>query len=653
VFSRNLHLGGNHHRFFIKLEWLSFPLSVKIRKSRLGSSSRLRERIAFVRLMAASNARAVVTSLTTADQFLDCIRKSQLVEEARLAGFLEAIGANEGGTLSPEQLADRLIADGLLTHFQARQLLRSRWQGFLLGGKYRILELLGSGGMGRVFLCEHARLGIPIAVKVLPPEKMDDEAVLARFHREARAAATLSHPNLVRAFDIDDDGDFSFIVMEYVHGHSLQRLVEDRGAFSVSRAVSCIRQAARGLQHFCEQGLVHRDIKPGNILLDRQGTIKVLDMGLARFFRDTQDRLTQEHMRGSVLGTADYLAPEQALDSHQVTIQADVYSLGATFYFLLAGRAPFEEGTITQKMLWHQVRQPPPLRTWRDDVPAELEAILLRMMAKEPAQRFASPAEVVEALGPWDQPCPPLREEDLPPLCPAVQRLLNRTPPPASCCPPRLPASSCASLSPGEGILTEPLDSNASSVLESVSVTPVTPLPDPAGTLAPPARSFWRRYRLWTAAALLVPFLAWGGYRSYVRFFPPAPGPARSPHLKGFDPLAGINPGSMIPDYLAVGQVGQTRTVRLTVRDRERNEAGTIFLYSGLARNDTKAKVFTIAIPSAARAAFKRAGIADPYVFFMGQTIDVKGPVKYLTEGFNRPGIEAMEPGQIQFVNPE
>jgi hypothetical protein len=109
----------------------------------------------------------------------------------------------------------------------------------------------------------------------------------------------------------------------------------------------------------------------------------------------------------------------------------------------------------------------------------------------------------------------------------------------------------------------------------------------------------------------------------------------------------------MIPDYLAVGQVGQTRTVRLTVRDRERNEAGTIFLYSGLARNDTKAKVFTIAIPSAARAAFKRAGIADPYVFFMGQTIDVKGPVKYLTEGFNRPGIEAMEPGQIQFVNPE
>src|SRR5579871_3886457 len=166
-----------------------------------------------------------MTILTSAEQFRVCLRKSQLVDEARLAAFLEQISAGEGETLPPQELADRLISEGLLTHFQARQLLRARWQGFLLGGKYRILELLGSGGMGRVFLCEHTRLGIPIAVKVLPPEKMADEAVLARFHREARAAASLSHPNLVRAFDIDEDGDFAFIVMEYVHGYSLQRLV--------------------------------------------------------------------------------------------------------------------------------------------------------------------------------------------------------------------------------------------------------------------------------------------------------------------------------------------------------------------------------------------------------------------------------------------
>ncbi|HTU20597.1 MAG TPA: serine/threonine-protein kinase [Gemmataceae bacterium] len=593
-----------------------------------------------------------MTSPSSADQFLECLRKSQLVDEARLAGFLEAIDASAGGTLTAEQLADRLIADGLLTHFQARQLMRSRWQGFLLGGKYRILELLGSGGMGRVFLCEHIRLGTPIAVKVLPPEKVVDAAVLARFHREARAAATLSHPNLVRAFDIGDDADFEFIVMEYVHGHSLQQLVEDRGAFTFSRAVSCICQAARGLQHFCEQGLIHRDIKPGNILLDRQGTVKILDMGLARFFRDTQDKLTQEHMRGSILGTADYLAPEQVLDSHQVNIQADIYSLGATFYFLLAGRAPFEDGTIAQKMLWHQVRQPPSIRSGRDDVPDELEAVLMRMMAKEPADRFASPAEVVAALAPWDGPCPLLKEDELPSLCPAVQRFLNRTTTPEAfqLSPP---PSSCGSPSSGKSILSEPLDDKASSVVESVSNT-FAATPPPLSILAPPTRNLRRKHVLgMTGVMLLVVILTVWGYRGYVRFFPPAPGPISPPQLEGFDPLAGLNPRSVIPDYLAAGQIGQTRTVRLTVRARERDADGSVFLYSSLVRANTKAKVFAIAIPNSARAAFKRAGVGDPYQFYMGQTIDVKGSVKYLTEGFNRPGIEATESGQIQLVNPE
>ncbi len=419
----------------------------------------------------------------------------------------------------------------------------------------------------------------------------------------------------MRAFDIDDDADFAFIVMEYVHGHSLQRLVEERGPFSVSRAVSCIRQAARGLHHFCEQGLVHRDIKPGNILLDRHGTIKILDMGLVRFFGDTQDKLTQEHMGGSILGTADYLAPEQALDSHQVNIQADIYSLGATFYFLLVGHPPFADGTIAQKMLWHQMRQPPSLRERRGDVPAELESILLRMMAKDPTERLASPAEVVAALNPWDQPCSLLGEEELPRLCPAVQRLLNRASPPEA-------------IQPG------------------TSPTFVPTLPRPTHTLR-------RRPVIVTAGAMLLfAALAWVVYRAYVQFFPPAPGPISPPQLKGFDPLAGINPSSVIPDYLAVGQIGQTRTVRLTVRDRERDADGTIFLFSGLARNDTKAKLFTISIPSSARVAFKKAGIVDPYQFYMGQTIDVKGIVKYLTEGFGRPGIEVTDPGRIQLVNP-
>jgi hypothetical protein len=200
--------------------------------------------------------------------------------------------------------------------------------------------------------------------------------------------------------------------------------------------------------------------------------------------------------------------------------------------------------------------------------------------------------------------------------------------------------------------LTAPLDDDAGRLPESVSVAlPVTPAP--AATFSKPVSKRRPRPLAWLTGVLLLVCLSWGGYRGYVRFFPPALRPASPPQLKGFDPLAGINPGSVIPDYLAVGQIGQTRTVRLTVRDREHDDDGTIFLYSSLARGDTKAKVFTIAIPSASRPAFKRAGIADPYTFFMGQTIDVKGSVKYLTEGFNRPGIEATEPSQIQLVNPE
>src|SRR5262249_33422073 len=154
-----------------------------------------------------------------------------------------------------------------------------------------------------------------------------DPVALERFHREARAAATLAHPNLVRAFDVDEDGDFSFIVMEYVHGQSLQRLEQDRGPCPVRPAAPCARPAALELHNSHEHGRVHRDIKPGNILLDRHGTVKVLDMGLARFFHDTQDKLTEEYNGGSILGTADYLAPEQALDSHHATTQADIYSL--------------------------------------------------------------------------------------------------------------------------------------------------------------------------------------------------------------------------------------------------------------------------------------------------------------------------------------
>src|SRR4029077_4492645 len=164
------------------------------------------------------------------------------------------------------------------------------------------------------------------------------------------------------AYDIDSDNKMHFLVMEYVDGSSLHEIVKRFGPMDVTRAAHYMAQAACGLQHAHEAGIVHRDIKPGNLLVDRSGTVKILDMGLARFFHDDRDELTKQYDAGSVLGTADYLAPEQALDSQPVDTRAHIYSLGATLYFMLAGKSPFQAGTVAQKLIWHQVRQPKPIR---------------------------------------------------------------------------------------------------------------------------------------------------------------------------------------------------------------------------------------------------------------------------------------------------
>jgi serine/threonine protein kinase len=357
---------------------------------------------------------------TTVDELLELVRKSGVVDEKRVAGHMEKLRAD--GAVPPDAtgLAAVLVRDGILTHFQAEQFLLGKWRRFTVG-KYKVLERLGSGGMGSVYLCEHKLMRRRVAVKVLPTAKADDPAALERFYRESRAVAALDHPNIVRAYDIDQDDKLHFLVMEYVDGASLQEIVKKNGPMDVLRATHYIRQAALGLQHAHEKaGLVHRDIKPGNILVDRNGVVKVLDMGLARFFHDEEDILTKKYDE-NVLGTADYLAPEQALDSHGVDIRADIYSLGATFYFCLAGRTPFAEGTIAQKLIWHQTRQPKSIRTVRPEIPEGLAAVLEKMMAKDPAQRYQVPLEAAEALSPFTQtPIPPPPEAEMPQLSPAA-----------------------------------------------------------------------------------------------------------------------------------------------------------------------------------------------------------------------------------------
>ncbi len=358
-------------------------------------------------------------SPTTIDEFLELVRKSGVVEDKRLSAYLDKARSAQALPDDLSLLAGVLVRDGILTQFQAEQFLQGKWRRFTIG-KYKVLERLGQGGMGSVYLCEHKLMRRRVAVKVLPTAKADDTSSLERFQREARAVAALDHPNIVRAYDIDQDDKLHFLVMEHVDGSSLQEIVKKSGAMDVLRACHYIRQAALGLQHAYEGGLIHRDIKPGNILVDRNGIVKVLDMGLARFFHDEDDVLTKKFDE-TVLGTADYLAPEQALDSHSVDIRADIYSLGATFYFCLTGRRPFEEGSVAQKLIWHQTRQPKPLRQLRPETPEEVASIVEKMMAKDAGQRFQTPAAVADALAPWTQtPIPPPPDSEMPQLSPAA-----------------------------------------------------------------------------------------------------------------------------------------------------------------------------------------------------------------------------------------
>jgi serine/threonine protein kinase len=335
----------------------------------------------------------------SADRFLDALRQSGLLAATKLDAQVRRSAA-EGPPEDARELAARFVRDGLLTPYQADQLLGGQWQSLLIAGKYAVLAPLGIGGMGQVFLAEHVVMRRRSAVKVLPPRLTADPAAVERFNREARAIAALDHPNIVRAYDIDNADDLHFIVMEYVDGVSLQDLVGHGGPVEPAAAANYVSQAARGLQHAHEAGWVHRDVKPANLLLDRSGMVKVLDLGLARLLAEDADPITG---RLDALGTADYLAPEQGTDCHAVDIRADIYSLGATLYFLLTGTPPFNEGTPAQRVLWHQTRPPRPVRELRPDVPVGLAKVLDRMLAKKPTARFADPAAVADALDRWTE----------------------------------------------------------------------------------------------------------------------------------------------------------------------------------------------------------------------------------------------------------
>jgi serine/threonine protein kinase/N-acetylneuraminic acid mutarotase len=346
-------------------------------------------------------------------------------------GFLSPPQAQQAGAATKSgdtrALARELVERNWITSYQADQLLQGRGAGLVLG-PYHVLDKLGEGGMGQVFKARHVGMDRLVALKVIPREFVANHVALERFRREVRAVAKLSHPNIVTAFDVGQSGETHYLAMEYLDGIDLARLVQQSGPLPVLNACQYVRQAAVGLQHAHERGLVHRDIKPGNLMVVRPGpdeppVVKILDFGLARFESEAPQgvRLTQ---LGKVVGTVDYIAPEQAANARTADIRADIYSLGCSLYYLLTGKAPFVGSSVVEKIGARALGEAPSVRKSRPEVSPALERILAKMMAPDPAERYQTPGEVAKALEPHtldekqvrpaqaaDRPAPPARRE--------------------------------------------------------------------------------------------------------------------------------------------------------------------------------------------------------------------------------------------------
>ncbi len=360
----------------------------------------------------------------------------ELIDRIVGSGLLsaEVLARTDLDPSAPATVAARqLVRERLLTPFQARSLLAGEERSYFVTERFKVLEHLGRGGMGEVYMVEHLLLRRVVAMKLMTAQEPGSGGTGAteRFFREARAVAALDHPNVVRVFDMDRTAFGPFLVMEYVDGSNLHAVVARGGPLTVGRAADAVRQAAAGLGHAHAAGLIHRDVKPGNLLLDRMGTVKVVDLGLARYRDAAQNAgLTGMYDSNRVIGTADFQAPEQGLDSGNADARSDVYGLGAAFYYMLTGRVPYPEGTITNKLLAHQMKPVPNPVEVNPDVPEDLAAVVMRMMAKRPADRPQSMADVRAVLGSWqpDELDPPPAAE-MPKHPPTAYRL-GLCPPP-------------------------------------------------------------------------------------------------------------------------------------------------------------------------------------------------------------------------------
>ena len=355
----------------------------------------------------------MATPTATVRDYCTLLAKSKLLPTEQVEGLAKRWRDETRGTdAQVDEFRKYLTSRRFLTDWQAQMVQRGRADGFFVGG-YKILDRVGKGQMGGVYKAVHS-LGQIVALKILPASRARDAHVLGRFQREARLLTQLDHPNVVRAFHVGEAGGVHFIVMEYLEGETLDEVLARRKRLPWAEAVRVVHQALGGLQHLHERRMVHRDVKPANMMLTPaatkpdttwDATVKVLDIGLGRelFADDAPEGKidTQLTVEGAVLGTPDYLAPEQAKDARSADIRADVYSAGCVLFHCLAGRTPFPATNIMTQMLMHATEKPPPLASLVPDTPPGLQAVLDGMMAKAADDRYQTPAMAAGALRPF------------------------------------------------------------------------------------------------------------------------------------------------------------------------------------------------------------------------------------------------------------
>jgi serine/threonine-protein kinase len=330
------------------------------------------------------------------EQFVQKLTQSGLMSATDVSSFHDSLPP-EKRPKDGEALARELVRANKLTKYQAQAVYQGKVKG-LVFGDYRVLDKLGQGGMGVVLKAEHRRMKRVVAVKMISGAALKSPDAVKRFYREVEAAAKLEHTNIVTAHDAGEHEGGHYLVMQYVDGQDLGAIVKERGPLPVAETVEYVLQAARGLEYAHKRNVVHRDIKPGNLLVDGEGTVKILDMGLARVgtgAEQEEDRLTAS---GQVMGTCDYMAPEQALDTHHADQRADIYSLGCTLYRLLAGEVLYKGDSLTKILIAHQLSPVPSLRQARGDVSPQLDGVFQKMVAKKPEDRYQSMTEVIAAL---------------------------------------------------------------------------------------------------------------------------------------------------------------------------------------------------------------------------------------------------------------